>query len=93
MTTENITHLPIPITLPGPPPIFSISFPPLLPPPSPFLQTTLPQIYKLTTTHPFKPDPPYYIQNQFPLKSPTSIFPFSLILTFALIFNTLQTNT
>ncbi|WP_398573627.1 alanine:cation symporter family protein, partial [Staphylococcus epidermidis] len=85
--TPNIPALPTPILLPPPAPLFSISIIPFIPPPTPFIQPTLPQLYNLHHKQaPFPPAPPYYITKALNQKSLPILFPLLITLTFPFLF-------
>lgn len=91
--TGNMAGVAIAITVGGPGAIFWMWFAAVLGGASAFVESTLAQIYKVRTNDGFKGGPGYYIQKQFGLKWPSRIFAFSVILSFGLIFNAVQTNT
>ncbi|WP_313955951.1 alanine:cation symporter family protein, partial [Bacillus safensis] len=70
-----------------------MSIVPIIRSPSSFLQTTLPQLYKLKHKTPFPTRPPYYIQK--PLNNPSVriLFPILITISFRILFNALQSNT
>ncbi|XNN71475.1 alanine/glycine:cation symporter family protein [Bacillus pumilus] len=91
--TGNMAGVAIAITVGGPGAIFWMWFAAVLGGGSAFVESTLAQIYKVRTNDGFKGGPGYYIQKQFGLKWPSRIFAFSVIISFGLIFNAVQTNT
>lgn len=91
--TGNMAGVAIAITVGGPGAIFWMWFAAVLGGASAFVESTLAQIFKVKTEEGYKGGPGYYIQKQFGLKWPSMIFAFSIILSFGLIFNAVQTNT
>ncbi|MDR6224835.1 alanine/glycine:cation symporter family protein [Desmospora profundinema] len=58
-----------------------------------FVESTLAQIYKVKDNVGFKGGPGYYIQKQLGAKWLSMIFAFTIILSFGLTFNSVQSNT
>lgn len=91
--TGNMAGVAIAITVGGPGAVFWMWFAAVLGGASAFVESTLAQIFKVKSEVGYKGGPGYYIQKQFGLKWPSMIFAFSIIISFGLIFNAVQTNT
>ncbi|MFD1739570.1 alanine/glycine:cation symporter family protein [Bacillus salitolerans] len=91
--TGNVAGVAMAIALGGPGAVFWMWIVAVLGGASAFVESTLAQIYKVKDKVGFKGGPAYYIQKQLGAKWLSSIFAFSIILSFGLTFNAVQSNT
>lgn len=91
--TGNIAGVAIAITTGGPGAVFWMWAIALIGAASAFAESTLAQIYKVRNGKNFHGGPAYYIRSALKNKPLAIAFSVSLVLTFALVFNSVQSNT
>ena len=91
--TGNIAGVAIAITTGGPGAIFWMWLIAVFGAASSFIESTLAQIYKVPTAGHFRGGPAYYMQNALGARKLGAAFAVIITLTFAFIFNSVQSNT